>query len=284
MIVRKVISLAHYVKRINKALHEDKHEYNKIPEDQRLIAQELFLFTLSDEGREELDSIVTPNFSQTRISVKTESMISEESIKFADQLKKMAEERFAGTGVQIMLTGTIYLHNLHQSYLLNSQIKCFSLAFLSIVGLLFIIFWSVKYGLLSIFPNLLPVTFIIGIMGLLKIKLNVATVMVTSVAIGIVVDDTVHFITRFRKENDHPNISLMEALRRTTSSVGEAIIFTSVINIMGFLILKTSGFQPAREFGVLIALTLFFALIGDILILPSSIMAVKKTFYRKGRR
>jgi predicted RND superfamily exporter protein len=274
--VKKVISLTDYVKMINKALKEDNPEYYKIPESKSLIAQELFLFTLSDDGREELDNIVTPDYSQGRIAVKTESMPSQASVILGSLLEKMAKESFSGTGIGVTLTGTTYLYNLMTKYLLESQIRGFSLAFLSVIGVLFVAFWSVKYGGLSIIPNLLPIIFIIGIMGWSGITLNTGTVMVASVALGIVVDDTIHFISRFRRELKFSKFPAQDALRETTVSVGKAIIFTSVINIAGFLILLISGFQPTREFGMLIALTLFFAIIGDILVLPSVIIATRK--------
>ena len=94
-------------------------------------------------------------------------------------------------------------------------------------------------------------------------------------------DDTVHFIVRFRKENRSKNHTVQEALRKTTVSVGRAIIFTSIINIAGFLILSVLAFQPTREFGLLISLTLFFALIGDLVILPASIVAFKRLLIRR---
>jgi len=271
--VKKIISLADYVKRINKALKEDSPDYYKIPDSKYLIAQELFLFTLSDDGREELDRIVTPDYSQGRISVKTESMPSQKSVILGNFLGRKAKDCFSETGASVTLTGTTYLYNLMDTYLLESQVKGFSLAFLLVIGVLFIAFWSVKYGGLSIIANLLPIIFIIGIMGWSGVALNTGTVMIASVALGIAADDTIHFISRFRKELKLNKFSVKDALRETTVSVGNAIIFTSMINIAGFLILLISGFQPTREFGTLIALTLFFAIIGDIVVLPSIIVA-----------
>lgn len=279
--VKKVISLADYVKGINKALEEDNPEHYKIPDSKSLIAQELFLFTLSDDGREELERIATSDYSQGRISVKTESMPSQKSLILSNLLGNMAKESFSGTETSVTLTGTLYLYNLMQEYLLESQIKGFSLAFLLVIGVLFVAFWSAKYGGLSIIPNLLPIIFIIGIMGWSGITLNTGTVMIASVALGIAADDTIHFISRFRKELKSNKCSIHDALRKTTFSVGNAIIFTSVINIAGFLILLMSGFQPTREFGMLIALTLCFAFIGDILLLPSVIMAAGKFLTKK---
>ncbi len=282
--VKKVISLADYVKRINKALNEDNPEHYKIPESKALVAQELFLFSLSDGGREELERMATRDFSEGRISVKTESMPSYESRALATSLATMANEVFQPPKAEATLTGLLYLWDLMDKYILESQIKGFSLAFLLVIGVLFIAFWSAKYGGLSVIPNLLPITFILGIMGWAGFSLDTGTVMVSSVALGIVVDDTVHFISRFRKELHSREPSLETALRKTTVSVGRAIIFTSVINIAGFLIILISGFKPTREFGMLVALTLFFALIGDMLVLPSVMMATRKSLMRKAER
>ena len=274
--IKKVISLADYVKNINKALKEDNPEQYTIPDSQSLIAQELFLFSLSDDGRKELDNIVTSDYSQGRVSVKTESMPSQESVILGNLLEDMAKETFLGTGIHVSLTGTTFLYNLMNRYLMESQIKGFSLAFLLVIGVLFIAFWSAKYGGLSIIANLLPIIFIIGIMGWSGITLNTGTVMVASVALGIAADDTIHFISRFRKELHSKQFPPHDALSETIVSVGRAILFTSAINIAGFLILLISGFQPTREFGMLIAMTLFFALMGDIVVLPSVIIATSK--------
>ena len=279
--VKKAISVATYVKRIHRALHEDNPEFFSIPDSQSLIAQELFLFTLSDDGRVELESYVTPDYSQGRISIKTEIMPSGESVILGDLVKKMAKETFNETELKVTLTGTVFLYNLSDKYIIESQIKGFSLAFLSIIIILFLIFWSIKYGGLSLLPNLFPITFVLAIMGWSDITLNTATVMVASIALGIAVDDTVHFITRFKKEYKSNDVPVQEVLRNTTVSTGQAIIFTSIINMTGFLVLLVSGFQPTREFGILIALTLFFALIGDLIVLPASIMTIRKYLNRK---
>ncbi|MGD9239436.1 MAG: efflux RND transporter permease subunit [Desulfobacterales bacterium] len=273
--VIKVLSLTQYIKRIHMALQEDNPEFYKIPNDQFLIAQELLLFSLFDGGRRELDSFVTSDYSQGRISVKTQAMSSEQSLIMGKLLAKMAQKTFSDTGLQITLTGTIHLYNINLKRLVQSQIKSFTLAYVLIIGILFLAFWSIKYGGLSILPNLLPVTLIMGIMGWSGIALNNTTVMVASVALGIAVDDTVHYIARFRKERRSKKLTVQDALRKTTVSLGCAIIFTSMINITGFLILLVLAFQPTREFGLLISCAMFLALIGDLIILPASIKVFK---------
>ncbi len=276
--VKKVVSVADYVKRINKALHENDITHYVIPDSRLLIAQELLLFSLSAAGRNELQSFVTPDYSKGRISVKTVAMPSEILVSQGKKIEEMAKSAFLEIDVQTSLTGTLYLYGLNHKYILESQIKSFSLAFVIILGSLFLAFRSLKYGMLCIFPNFIPIACILGIMGWFTITLNTATVMVASVSFGIVVDDTVHFLSRFRKEKNGKNVSTSRVLENTTVFAGEAMIFTTLVNVVGFLVLLISGFQPTREFGILVALSLSVALIGDLVILPANIMFMRRRF------
>ncbi len=273
--VKKVLSMTDYVKRINMALHEENPDFYRVPENQPLIVQELLLFSLFDGCIKELNSFVTSDYSEGRISIKTEAMSSEESIIFGELLSKMANKTFGYSDLEVALTGTIYLYNINLKRLVESQIKSFALAFLFIIGFLFLAFRSLAYGILSILPNLFPVIFMMGILGWCGTALNNTTVMVASVALGIAVDDTVHFIYRFRKENREKNKAIHSVLKTTTHSVGRAIVFTTMINIAGFLTLSLIDFQPTREFGFLISSAMLLALIGDLVVLPASIMAAK---------
>jgi len=282
--VKKVLSLTNYIKKINLALHEDNPDFYRVPDNQALIAQELLLFTLFDGCTQEINSFVTPDYSEGRISIKTETMSSEESIKFGNLLQKMTNETFSYSDLEVVLTGTIYLYNINLKRLVESQITSFSLAFLFIIGFLFLAFRSFEYGILSILPNLFPVVFVMGTLGWCGSALNTTTVMVASVALGIAVDDSVHFISRFRKEISARNLPIHSVLKATTNSVGRAIVFTSMINIAGFLTLSIIDFQPTREFGLLISAAMLFALIGDLIVLPASIVAVKGWLYRSTYR
>jgi len=272
--VKKVVSVSEYVKSINRALHENDANYYVIPESRRLIAQELFLFSLSAAGKYELQSYVTPDYSKGRISVKTIAMPSELLVIQGKKIEKMAKSVFFEMDSQPSLTGTLYLYGINHNHIMDSQIRSFSLAFIVILVFLFLSFRSLKYGLLCILPNVIPIACVLGIMGWFSIALNAATVMVASVSFGIVVDDSVHFLSRFRKESRGKNVSISELLQNTTLHTGEAMTFTTLINIVGFAILLISGFQPTREFGVLVALTLSIALIGDLVVLPASIFLV----------
>lgn len=279
--VKKVISLTNYVKAVNRALNNNDPAAYTIPDSRELIAQEILLFSFSESGTEELERMVNMDYSRGRIALKIKYAGSQETRALIAQVEEKAAHAFSGTGVNISLTGSSHLFSMLDKYIVESQIKTFSLAFILVIGILFVVFRSLKYGLLCVLPNILPITMIIGIMGWTGINLNVGTVMIASVALGICADDTIHFLSRFRKEFSHKDQSLNVALRKTMIYVGRAVIFTSLISIGGFSIVVISDFQPSRDFGLLLSLTLLLALLCDLFVLPASMMAVKRFFAKK---
>ena len=198
--VRKVTSVADYVKRINKELNDGRPEASVVPSDANTIAQELFVFALGGEGRHELERVVASDYSRAQISIKLQSMSSDLVLEQVEQADRMAKEAFAGTGITVLTTGSGRLFSTLDHYLVMSQLSSFGTAFFTVFGVIILVFRSFRFGLLTIAPNLLPVLAVLGVMGYLGISMNVATVMVASVALGIVDDDTIHFINRYRRE------------------------------------------------------------------------------------
>ncbi len=127
-------------------------------------------------------------------------MSSDLVLEQVEEADRMAKEAFAGTGITVLTTGSGRLFSTLDHYLVMSQLSSFGTAFLTVFGVIFLVFRSLRFGLLTIAPNLLPVLAVLGVMGYLDISMNVATVMVASVALGIVDDDTIHFINRYRRE------------------------------------------------------------------------------------
>ena len=280
--VKKVISLADYVKALNRALNKNSQAAYRVPESPGLIAQEILLFSFSETGTDELARFTNNDFSKARISVKLSFGSSEEGRRVAAAIMKMSDNAYAGAkGIKVSLTGTSYLLSMLDKYIVESQIKSVSLSFILVFGILFLILWSVKFGLLSLLPNILPIMIILGFMGWIGISLNVGTVMISSVALGIAVDDTIHLISRFRKEYAQGTHTVHSAMRRATIMAGRAVIFTSLINMAGFSVVVFSSFQPSRDFGFLLALTIFIALICDLFFLSSSILMSKRFFEKK---
>ena len=137
-----------------------------------------------------------------------------------------------------------------------------------------ILFRSFKIGIISMIPNLTPILLTLGFMGILGIKLNFVTSAFACVSLGLAVDDTIHFLARYKKEirkdGDH-----VKAMFRTFEVTGKAIIFTSIIFAAGFCIFLFSGFKVTQNFGILVGFTVISALFADLILLPSLLLLFK---------
>jgi len=275
--VRKVTSVADYVKRINKELNDGRPEADVVPDDASTIAQELFVFALGGEGRHELDRVVASDYSRAQIAIKLQSMSSDLVLEQVEQADRMAKEAFAGTGISVLTTGSGRLFSTLDQYLVMSQLTSFGTAFFTVFGVIFLVFRSFRFGVLTIAPNLLPVLAVLGVMGYLDISLNVATVMVASVALGIVDDDTIHFINRYRREAAAGR-STDEAIEIATAHEGRASLTTAIINSAGYGVLLLSEYKPTAWFGGLLALTMMTAFLSEVFILPATIKLLPRVF------
>ena len=275
--VRKVTSLADYVKRINKELNDGRPEASVIPADAETIAQELFVFALGGEGRHELERVAASDFSRAHINVKLQSMSSDLVLEEIERAERMARDAFEGTAISTMTTGSGRLFSTLDHYLVSSQLSSFGTAFVTVFAVIFLVFRSARFGLLTVAPNLLPVLAVLGVMGYLDISLNVATIMVASVALGIVDDDTIHFINRYRREIA-AGASTDEAIETATSHEARASLTTALINSAGFGVLMFSEYKPNAWFGGLLALTMAVAFLAEVFILPATIKLLPSIF------
>ena len=275
--VRKVVSVADYVKRVNRELNGGDDRFAVVPESADAIAQELFVFGLSDDGRRELDRIVASDFSRAQISVKLASMSSDLVFEQINQAEKEAAAVFAGSGITPTVTGSGRLFSTLDHYIVVSQLSSFGTAFATVFAVIFVVFRSARFGLLAIIANALPVCAVLGIMGWLGISLNVATVMVASVALGIVDDDTIHFIGRFRREAA-AGVGTAAAIEAATMHEGRASLTTAIINSLGYGIMVFSAYKPTAWFGGLLALTMIVAFLTEVLVVPAVITLLPKVF------
>jgi len=275
--VRKVTSIADYVKRINKELNDGKPEAAIVPANAETIAQELLVFTLGGEGRHELERIVASDYSRAQISVKLESMSSDIVLEQVERSDALAKATFSGTGITALTTGSGRLFSTLDHYLVTSQLSSFVTAFVTVFGVIFVVFRSARFGVLTIIPNVLPVLAVLGIMGFLSISMNVATVMLASVALGVVDDDTIHFINRYRREVAAGQ-STDKAIEIATAHEGRASLSTALINSCGFGVLLFSEYRPTAWFGGLLALTMAVAFLAEVFILPATIKLLPRIF------
>jgi predicted RND superfamily exporter protein len=275
--VRKVSSVASYVKRVNQQLTEGDQASYRIPDSAEAIAQELFVFGLSDEGRVELARVVASDFSRAHVSVKLASMSSDLVFEQINQAEAFAARAFAGSGIVPTVTGSGRIFSTLDHYLVTSQLSSFGTAFLTVFGVIFLVFRSARFGVLGIVANVLPVIIVLGLMGWLDISLNVATVMVASVTLGIVDDDTIHFIGRFRREIAG-GAGTQAAVETAAMHEGRAALTTTIVNALGFSVLMVSEYRPTAWFGSLLATTMVLAFLAEVFIVPAVISLFPRVY------
>jgi predicted RND superfamily exporter protein len=248
-----------------------------VPADGPAVAQELFVFAMADAGRAELERVAASDFSKAQITVKLASMSSDLVFEQVGIAQQKAEAIFAGSGITATVTGSGKLFAILDHYLVVSQISSFATAFVTVFAVIFAVFRSWRFGALAIVPNLFPVLAIFGVMGWLDITLNVATVMLASVALGIVDDDTIHFISRYRRETAR-GAGTDNAIVTATRSEGRAALTTALINSCSFMVLSLSEYKPSAWFGGMLALTMAVAFLAEVFILPATIKAMPRLF------
>ncbi len=208
-----------------------------------------------------------------RATLLLKTLASEPTLALAEDLEAYLQGNL-GRRPQPYVTGSVPLYTRGQKALFSSLLNSFAFAFLSISVIMGLALRSLRYGLLAIIPNFLPVFFILAAMGWLAIPLSVATVTVASIVFGIVVDDSIHFLHRLRSEEAGANIR--QRLQNALDHVGPAIITTTLVAGTGFLGFLASPFIPLRDFGVLIAGALVLALVCDLFLLPVLLLMGKR--------
>ena len=173
--------------------------------------------------------------------------------------------------VVIRLAGDTYLAGIGLMRLIWDLVYSLALAGVLVFITIAVLFRSLKLGLISIAPNILPLLLTFGLMGLLGIRLSVSTVIIFSISLGLAVDDTIHFLSRYREELA-AGFSTHDAIARTFRGAGRAILMTTAVLIGGMLVLLHSDFMPVRYLALLTGFTLAGAIIGDLFVLPACLM------------
>ena len=169
---------------------------------------------------------------------------------------------------EFKVNGLLVLYNNMLKSLFNSQIKSLGFVILAIFIMFVILFRSLKLSIIGIIPNIFASTFILGLIGLLKIPLDIMTITIAAISIGIAVDNTIHYIYRY-KENLKLEGNHREMIEKTHLTVGNAVLITSIAITAGFLTLCLSNFVPTVYFGLFTSLAMIFAMIGVLITLPS---------------
>lgn len=175
---------------------------------------------------------------------------------------------------QFRTSNMLVLYNNMLQSLFSSQIQTIGFVFISILIMFIFLFKSLSLALISIIPNMIPATIVLGFMGLKEIPLDLMTITIAAISVGIAVDNTIHYIIRFKREFNNYN-NYESVIERCHSSIGKAMYYTSLIIVVGFSILSLSNFIPTIYFGLLTGLAMLTALISSLLLLPSMLVFFK---------
>ena len=273
--LRREISLADIVFSTNNVLHS-KNPIRQEKSSANFSRIDFLSFLLRNEARGLLNRFVDSEFRKTVVTFRASSeMSSKEMMKIQTRLQTIARKFFDKENISVELTGIIPLYAHFYEYIVNTQIISFLIAFSLIIIIISLTFRSFSLILVVALSNLISIVMIFGLMGYLGINLDAGTVMIASVAIGIIVDDTIHTLFRIGWELKNTKQNYKKALEGTIKNLGKALITTSLVNGLGFLILIFSDFKPAKFFGILMALTMFSALMADMILLPCLIHQFK---------
>jgi predicted RND superfamily exporter protein len=269
--IGKVVSLATIVKETNRALHENQEKHYTIPKDANLVSQELLLF--ENSGSDDLEDVVDSQFSKARITVKLPWTDTIEAVQVLDFVKTEAEKTFAGDKIET--TGMIPLLINTFANAVHSSVRSYFIAAIAITFMMMLILGSPRLGLISMIPNLTPIIMGLFIMYLADMPLDMFTLLIGSIAIGLAVDDTIHFMHNFRRYYLESN-SASQAIEQTFFTTGKAMLITTIVLSLGFFAYLAANMISVQNFGLLTGSVIIFALLADLLLAPALMVVVAK--------
>jgi hypothetical protein len=272
--VLHVNSLTDIMKRLNKNLHGDDPAWYRLPDQRDMAAQYLLLYEMSLPYGLDLNNQIDVGKSATRLVVTVANISSNEMLALEDTaqdwLKRNAPYMRSDGASPAVMFAHIGQRNI------RSMLTGTTVALVLISLVLVIALRSLKIGLVSLIPNLAPAAMAFGLWGVLVGEVGLALSVVTGMTLGIVVDDTVHFLSKYLRARREQHLDSPDAVRYAFSTVGMALGVTSVVLIFGFLVLTLSPFRMNADMGLLTAVTIAFALAADFLFLPPLLMKVDK--------
>lgn len=260
----RTVSLNTLVKEVHHVFEDDKNNGKTLPNTDQSIAQYVFLLEINNA--EELTRLVDFDYQTARVTAFTEDTGSKRINEIRAEITEYLDKNFQDESVTV--TGTTILSADLTDKIVYSLAWSIILAVIAISLIMTLLFKNVKMVIISLVPNIIPLLIVAGIMGFLNIDIKPSTAVIFTIALGIAVDDSIHYLARFRMEYLQSG-NMESALYTTTIRTGRAIVITSLILIAGFGTLISSAFTSTAMMGVLVCSTIFSALIADLFILPS---------------
>jgi predicted RND superfamily exporter protein len=213
--------------------------------------------------------------NQSRITVRIKDSVGDlDRSELLEKIHRFAIDEAGFKEDQVQFTGLMVLYNNMLQSLFHSQILTMGMVFLCIMAMFLVLFRSLTVSIIAILPNLLAAGVVLGVMGIAGIPLDMMTITIAAITVGIGVDHDIHYITRFKKEFAIDN-DYIASMHRAHASIGRALFYTAVTIIVGFSILTLSNFITSVYFGLLTGLAMFAALLASMTLLPKLILVFK---------
>ncbi len=269
--VGKVISVTTILKEIHKALHENRPEMYTIPDNGALIPQEFLLF--ENSGSDDLQDFVDSRFSKARVTIKVPWRDALTYVPFIAEIEDLFGSTFAditvdGTPVTLSTTGIMSLFARILDATMRSAAQSYGLALVVITLMMILLIGNLRMGLIAMVPNISPILITMGIMGWFSIPLDMFTMLVASIAIGLAVDDTIHFIYNFKRYYEETG-DVHLAVSHTLHTAGRAMLTTSIVLSIGFFLFMLASMHNVFYFGMLVGLAIVIALLADFILAPA---------------
>ena len=263
-------------KRLNRTMHGDDPKWYRLPEARDLAAQYLLLYEMSLPYGLDLNNQINLDKSATRFSVTVQNLSTNDFIGVVERGETWLKNNVP-TNMQAVAAGPSVMFAHIGNTNIRSMLIATTAALVLISMILIVSLHSLKIGIISLVPNLVPMAMAFGLWGMLVGEVGLALSIVTGMTLGIVVDDTVHFLSKYLRARRENNLSSPDAVRYAFKSVGTALIVTSIVLVCGFFVLTFSDFRLNSGMGLMTAITILFALLADFLLLPPLLIKMEES-------
>ena len=272
--VMHVQTITDTFKRLNKNMHADDPAFYRLPASRELAAQYLLLYELSLPYGLDLNDQIGIDKSQTRLIITLENLYTEEMLGLEKRISGWLDNNIEDVSYTVASPSLMFAHIGKRN--VNSMLAGTTLALIVISFILILALRSRRIGLISLAPNLIPAGMAFGLWGLMVGQVGLSLSVVAGMTLGIVVDDTVHFLSKYLRARREKGMDEKEAVRYAFNTVGVALWVTSLVLVMGFLVLSQSHFSLNSDMGAMAAITIAIALIMDFLFLPPLLMRLEE--------
>ena len=275
----KPISVVEAIKFSYQAYKKGRSKFYILPPATEL--KKLKKYVQDDSRKNKFSNFIDAESQVTRVSFQMADIGTQEMDILLKEIQPKIDSIFPPKEYKVTLTGTSVTFLKGTNYLVENLMTSLILAIILIASLMSVLFSSIRMVMVSLLPNLLPLITTAGLMGFFGIPIKPSTILIFSIAFGISVDDTIHFLAKYRQELKHRKWNIKESVYLALRETGVSMIYTSVILFFGFGVFTVSSFGGTVALGILVSVTLLFAMLADLVLLPSLLLSLDKALTTK---